>query len=89
MEAVFWTAETVGTGCDNSYLATDVVNEDPMRTLPGHVTTYRIAVRPHTWRKEITRQTLPACDESFGDQVGDVAGDSLPQGTLSPRPGHT
>jgi len=30
---------------------------------------------------------LPACDEPFDDPVGKVAGFSLPQGTLSPRPG--
>ena len=30
---------------------------------------------------------MPACDEPFDDPVGKVAGFSLPQATLSPRPG--
>ncbi len=36
--------------------------------------TYRIAVGPQQSRKVFTLQTLPACDESFDDGVGKVAG---------------
>ena len=70
----------------NGYLATDAVNEDPINTLLGHSITYRIAVGPHQGRKVFTLQTLPSSDESFGNQVGHVAGFSLAQATLSPRP---
>jgi len=36
--------------------------------------TYRIAVGPQQGRKVFTLQTLPACDETFDDGVGKVAG---------------
>jgi hypothetical protein len=36
---------------ENSYLATDADNEDPMNILLGHAITYRIAVGPQTGRK--------------------------------------
>jgi len=39
-----------------------------------HSITYRIAVGPQAGRKVFTLQSLPACDESFNDQVGKVAG---------------
>ena len=40
----------------------------------GHSITYRIAVGPQAGRRVFTLQTLPACDESFDDEVGKVAG---------------
>ena len=55
-----------------------------MQSLVGHSISYRIAVGPHAGRKVFRLQTLPACDEP---DAGKVAGFSLPQGTLSPRPG--
>lgn len=39
---------------ENSYLATDADNEDPMNILLGHAITYRIAVGPQTGRKVFT-----------------------------------
>ena len=69
---------------ENSYLTTDAVDEDPMPSLVGHSISYRIAVGPHAGGKVFTLQTLPACDEP---DAGKVAGFSLPQGTISPRPG--
>jgi hypothetical protein len=47
----------------------------------------RIALAPQQGCKVFTLQTLPACDEPFDDPVGKVAGFSLAQATLSPRPG--
>jgi len=34
---------------ENSYLAADAVDEDPMNQLLGHSITYRIAVGPHVY----------------------------------------
>lgn len=64
---------------ENSYLASDAVDEDPMNPLLGHSIIYRIAVGPQAGRKVFTLQTLPACDpeEQFGDTPGLVAGFSL------------
>ena len=36
---------------ENSYLASDAVDEDAMHQLPGHSITYRIAVGPQAGRK--------------------------------------
>ena len=67
---------------ENSYLASDAVDDDPMTQLLGHSITYRIAVGPQQGRKVFTLQTLPACDpeDQFGDTVGKVAGFSLHAG---------
>jgi hypothetical protein len=48
---------------ENSYLATDSVEDDPMTPLLGHSITYRIAVGPQARREVFTLQTLPASDE--------------------------
>ena len=45
-----------------------------MDQLLGASITYRIAVGPNQGRKVFTLQTLPAWDDSFGDEVGKVAG---------------
>jgi hypothetical protein len=68
---------------ENSYLATDADNEDPMNILLGHAITYRIAVGPQTGRKVFTLQALPACDEPFDDEVGREAGFSLHAGVAA------
>ncbi|VAX14567.1 hypothetical protein MNBD_GAMMA24-1589, partial [hydrothermal vent metagenome] len=70
---------------ENSYLASDAVDEDPMTQLPGHSITYRIAVGPQPGRKVFTLQTLPACDpeDQFGDTAGLVAGFSLHAGVAA------
>jgi len=65
---------------ENSYLASEAVDNDPMNQLLGHSITYRIAVGPQAGRKVFTLQTLPACDEPFDDGVGKVAGFSLHAG---------
>ena len=70
---------------ENSYLASDAVEDDPMNPLLGHSITYRIAVGPQAGRKVFTLQTLPACDpeDQFGDTVGKVAGFSLHAGVAA------
>jgi hypothetical protein len=70
---------------ENSYLASDAVDEDPMTQLLGHSITYRIAVGPQAGRKVFTLQTLPACDpeDQFGDTPGLVAGFSLHAGVAA------
>jgi len=70
---------------ENSYLASDAVEEDPMNQLLGHSITYRIAVGPQQGRKVFTLQTLSAVDseEPFGDSVGKVAGFSLHAGVAA------
>ena len=62
---------------ENSYLALDAVDEDPLNQLLGYSITYRIAVCPQAGRKVHTLQTLPACEERFDNGVGKVAGFSL------------
>ena len=64
---------------ENSYLASDAVNEDPMNQLLGHSITYRIAVGPSQGRKVFTLRTLPERDpyESVTSMVSKVAGFSL------------
>ncbi len=70
---------------ENSYLASDAVDDDPMKELLGHSITYRIAVGPQAGRKVFTLQTLPACDpeDQVGDTVGKVAGFSLHAGVAA------
>lgn len=47
---------------ENSSLASDAVDDDPMNELLGHSITYCIAVGSQAGRKVFTLQTLPACD---------------------------
>ena len=68
---------------ENSYLALDAVDDDPMTPLLGHSITYRIAVGPQAGRKVFTLQTLPASDELFDDGAGKVAGFSLHAGVAA------
>jgi len=56
---------------------------DPMDQLLGASITYRIAVGPNQGRKVFTLQTLPAWDDSFGNEVGKVAGFSLHAGVAA------
>jgi hypothetical protein len=60
---------------ENSYLASEAVDDDPVNQLLGLSITYRIAVGPQAGRKVFTLQTLPACDPEDG--FGNVAGFSL------------
>jgi len=70
---------------ENSYLAADAADEDPLNQLLCHSITYRIAVGPQQGRKVFTLQTLPASDPEhpFGDTVGKVAGFSLHAGVAA------
>ena len=68
---------------ENSYLASDAVDDDPMNQLRGHSITYRIAVGPQAGCKVFTLQTLPGSDEPFDDGVGKVAGFSLHAGVAA------
>lgn len=70
---------------ENSYLATDAVDDDPLNRLLGHSITYRIAFGPQAGRKVFTLQTLPACDpdDHGGDTIGKVAGFSLHAGVAA------
>lgn len=70
---------------ENSYLAGDAVDDDPLNQLLGHSITYRIAVGPQAGRKVFTLQTLPACEpeDRLGDTVGKVAGFSLHAGVAA------
>jgi len=68
---------------ENSYLASDAVDDEAMNSLLGHSITYRIAVGPQAGRKVFSLQTLPACDEPFDDGVGKVAGFSLHAGVAA------
>ncbi|MES9875285.1 MAG: IS91 family transposase, partial [Candidatus Sedimenticola sp. 6PFRAG7] len=68
---------------ENSYLAGDVLDDDPMAPLLGHSITYRIAVGPQAGHKVFTLKTLPGCDEPFDDGVGKVAGFSLHAGVAA------
>ena len=74
---------THGAVAENSYLALDAVDEDPLNQLLGHSITYRIAVGPQAGRKVFTLQTLPASDESFDVPVGQVLGFSLHAGVAA------
>ena len=68
---------------ENSYLAGEAVDDDPMTSLQGHSITYRIAVGPQAGRKVFTLQTLPGSDEPFDDGAGKVAGFSLHAGVAA------
>ncbi len=68
---------------ENSYLASDAVDEDSMTPLLGRSITYRIAIGPQAGRKVFTLQTLPACDEPFDAGIGKVAGFSLHAGVAA------
>ena len=68
---------------ENSYLAGDGFEAEPMAQLRGSSIAYRIAVGPQQGRKVFTLQTLPACDEPFNDGVGKVAGFSLHAGIVA------
>jgi hypothetical protein len=76
---------THGAVAENSYLAGEVVADDPMDQLRGHSITYRIAVGPQAGRKVFTLQTLPAGEqeENFTDTVGKLAGFSLHAGVAA------
>jgi hypothetical protein len=76
---------TQGAVAENSYLALDTAQEDPMNQLLGYSITYRIAVGPQTGRKVFTLQTLPASDpdDDFTDTLGEVAGFSLHAGVAA------
>jgi len=70
---------------ENSYLAGDAVDDDPMSQLLGHSITYRIAVGSQAGRKVFTLQTQPACEpeEQLTDTVGKVAGFNLHAGVAA------
>lgn len=68
---------------ENSWLAGDTGEDDPMSTVLGHSITYRIAVGPNTGRKVMTLQTLPAEDPPFGNVAGQVSGFSLHAGVVA------
>ncbi|HBO5652131.1 TPA: MFS transporter, partial [Pseudomonas aeruginosa] len=68
---------------ENSYLASDAVDDDPMTPLLGHSITYRIAVGSQAGRKVFTLQTLPTSGDPFGDGIGKVAGFSLHAGVAA------
>ena len=74
---------TQGAVAENSYLASDAVDDDPMTPLLGHSITYRIAVGPQAGRKVFTLQTLPASGELFDDGAGKMAGFSLHAGVAA------
>lgn len=61
---------------ENSHLAGDKVDDDPMTQLLSHSITYRIAVGPQAGRKVFTLQTLPACapEDQFAETIGQTAG---------------
>ena len=44
----------LGRDAENSYLAGDTADDDPMAQLPGHSITYRITVGPEAGRKVFT-----------------------------------
>jgi hypothetical protein len=74
---------TQGAVAENSYLASDAVDDDPMTPLLGHSITCRIAVGPQAGRKVFTLQTLPASGELFDDGAGKMAGFSLHAGVAA------
>jgi len=74
---------TQGAVAENSYLAGEVAEAGPLDQLRAQSITYRIAVGPQAGRKVFTLQSLPACDESFNDPIGKVAGFPLHAGVLA------
>jgi hypothetical protein len=61
---------------ENSYLALEAAEDDPMQQLYGHSITYRIAIGPHQGRKVFTLQSLPPVEEpkEGSSRVANVAG---------------
>ncbi len=68
---------------ENSWLAGEDLDQDPMSNVVGHSITYRIAVGPNAGRKVMTLQTLPAADPPLGEQAGQVNGFSLHAGVAA------
>ena len=70
---------------ENSNLASDALDNDPLHQLLGHSITYRIAVGPSQGRKVFTLQTLPACDpdDPSADALAKEAGFSLHAGVAA------
>ncbi len=70
---------------ENSYLALEALDDDPLHRLLGHSITYRIAVGPNQGRKVFTLQTMPARnpDDPSGDAPGKVSGFSLHAGVAA------
>ena len=73
---------------ENSYLALENLDEEPMDQLRGYSITYRIAVGSQQGCKVFTLQTLPGSDEPFSTTAGNIAGFSLHArlAALVPRP---
>jgi len=65
--------------------ALDASDNDSSNKLLGRSIIYRSTVGPHQGRKAFELQALPnlESDNPFSGSVGEVAGYSLPQGTLS------
>jgi len=76
---------TPGAVAENSCLALEALDDDPMNQIQGHSITYRIAVGPHQGRKVFTLQTLPErdADEMFADGLGKITGFSLHAGVAA------
>src|SRR5690606_26128899 len=71
---------------ENSYLALDHLEPNPLQQVQGHSITYRIAIGPRQGTKVFTLQTLlPRTDDERFSQVGKVDGFSLHAG-LSVQP---
>jgi hypothetical protein len=70
---------------ENSYLALDTADDDPLSVLQGHSITYRIALGPQAGRKVFTLQTLPPVDidDAHSGTVGQVAGFNLHAGVAA------
>jgi hypothetical protein len=68
---------------ENSYLAGEAVDADPLAWLLAHSITYRIGAGPRAGRKVLTRQTLSACQGGLAQAAGKVAGFSLPAGVAA------
>ena len=70
---------------ENSYLALDTTDDDPLSVLQGHSISYRIALGPQAGRKVFTLQTLPPvdADEMHSGTVGEVAGFNLHAGVAA------
>ena len=70
---------------ENSYLALETAEEEPMQQLFGHSITYRIAMGPNRGRKVFTLQSLPPREEpkAGSSRVANVAGFSLHAGVMA------
>ena len=70
---------------ENSYLALDTTDDDPLNALQGHSISYRIALGPQAGRKVFTLQTLPPVDidEMHTGTVGQLAGFNLHAGVAA------